>query len=475
MKALIVHGHFYQPSREDPVTGLIPEEPGAAPFHNWNELIHDHCYRPNAQLGNFERISFDLGPTLAGWMNQYDPETLMAIIAQDRKNVERYGVGNAMAQAYHHTILPLGTREDKITQIRWGIADFEHTYGHKPTGMWLPEAAVDAETLEILVDQGIEFTILAPWQADQEWVDVTRAYSVPLSGGKQISVLFYDQELSMRVSFDPGSTVNADRFITDLILPRFRRGRTGSLDPQVLVIASDGELYGHHQPFRDKFLAHLTDEALHERGVEGTYPARWLKENPPSQSVRIRSNTSWSCHHGVSRWKETCGCTPYGEWKMTLRMALDQIAAALDADYAAAVRSIVPDPWELRHRYIDVLLGTVSLEELVMELTGRPVDAGQMRNVDLLLRSQFERQRMYTSCGWFFEDFDRIEPRNNLTYAAQAIWLNQQATGSELFEAAKEWLRPVRSWRTGLKGDQFFERRYRNIIAEQEAATEAAA
>lgn len=473
MKAIIVHGHFYQPSREDPVTGVIPEEPGAAPYHNWNELIHDHCYRPNAELGNFERISFDLGPTLSGWMRKYDPVTFAEILAQDRRNVERYGVGNAMAQPYHHTILPLATHEDRVTQIRWGIADFEHTFGRQPEGMWLPEAAVDEETLEILAEQGIEFTILAPWQAEQEGVDVSRAYRVPLPSGRSINVLFYDQELSMRVSFDPGSTVNADHFVGDLVLPRFRRGRTGSLEPQALVIASDGELYGHHQPFRDKFLSHLTNSAAEKHGVEVTYPARWLREHPPVHTIQVRNNTSWSCHHGVARWKETCGCTPYGEWKSSLRAALDQIAAALDEDYVKAAGSVVPDPWELRHRYIEVLLGRISLEGLVTELSGRQVGAEKLQPFGLLLRSQFERQRMFMSCGWFFEDFDRIEPRNNLTYAAQAIWLNRQATGHDLFDAAKAWLHPVRSWRTGLRGDQFFEQRYRGIATRSEAAPQA--
>ena len=466
MKAFCVHGHFYQPSREDPVTGIIPQEPGAAPFHNWNELIYSHCYRPNAELGNFSRISFDLGPTLSDWMKDYDPRTLAEIVAQDRMNVVRNGVGNAMAQSYHHTILPLASREDKITQIRWGIADFEHTFGRKPEGMWLPEAAVDEETLELLVDHGIQFTILAPWQAAQEWVDVTHPYLAPLQGGRQIAAFFYDQELSMRVSFDPSATTNADRFLENFIAPRFRRPKTGTLESQMLLIASDGELYGHHQPFRDKFLAHLTGEVLQQHGYQLTYPALWLKQNPPTVPVRIRSNTSWSCHHGVARWMESCGCTPYGEWKLYLRQAMNKIAAALDETYLKEMSAVVPDPWELRHRYIDVILGTRTLPELLYELGGKDLSPELLAKADLLLRSQFERQRMFTSCGWFFEDFDRIEPRNNTTYAAQAIWLNYQATGQDLYEDAMDWLQPVRSWRTGLQGDAFFQSRFEMVKAE---------
>ncbi len=239
---------------------MIPQEPGAAPYRNWNERIHDHDYRPNAILGNFERISFNIGPTLLDWMADYDPRTVQQIIDQDRWNFERQGVGNAIAQSYNHTILPLASREDKITQVRWGIADFEHRFGHMPLGMWLPETAVDEETLQILADNKIQFTILAPWQADANLLDTSQPYLVPLKNKKNITVFFYDQDLSTRISFDPAATSNADLFITQYLLPKYQPN--GNDIPKLVLVASDGELYGHHQPFRDKFLSYLMRGAL---------------------------------------------------------------------------------------------------------------------------------------------------------------------------------------------------------------------
>ncbi len=215
-----IHGHFYQPPREDPLTGEIPVEPGALPYRNWNERIHEQCYRPNAVQGNFEHISFNLGPTLLNWMEASDPRTVAQIVEQDHFNLEKHGVGNAMAQAYNHTILPLASRADKAIQVSWGIADFERRFGHRPAGMWLPETAVDDETLEVLVEHGIQFTILAPWQAEEPDLNPTQPYWADLPGGKRIAVFFYNQDLSTRVSFDPGSTVNADAFLTNFLLPK---------------------------------------------------------------------------------------------------------------------------------------------------------------------------------------------------------------------------------------------------------------
>jgi alpha-amylase/alpha-mannosidase (GH57 family) len=211
-RALCIHGHFYQPPREDPLTGAVPEEIGAAPYRNWNERIHAECYRANAELGNFERISFNVGPTLFDWMAQHDPDTSRKIVEQDRANVRQFGVGNAIAQAYNHAIMPLATSADKRTQVAWGIADFTHRFGRKPQGMWLPETAVDIETLTIMAEQGITFTLLAPWQADAESIDPTEPYLVRLPGGRSIAVFFYHQGLSGRVSFDPALTSNADAF-----------------------------------------------------------------------------------------------------------------------------------------------------------------------------------------------------------------------------------------------------------------------
>ncbi len=455
-QAFSIHGHFYQPPREDPLTGEIPLEPGAAPYPNWNERIYDHCYRPNAELGNFSRISFNVGPTLFQWMSERHPETVAMIVEQERSNLARYGTGNALAQSYNHTILPLSSCEDKITQVRWGIGDFEHRFGHRPEGMWLPEAAMDIETLETLADEGIRFTILAPWQAEEANLDVSKPYRVPLPNGKEIIVFFYHQELSMRVSFDPGISVNADRFVSEALSSKFKPVQRKTDPDQLYIVASDGELYGHHQPFRDKFLSYLLNGALRGKSILPTYPALWLRDHTPDQVVRVRPNTSWSCHHGVLRWCGECDCTPHAGWKAPLREALESLALQIDQQYLDVLRPYLPDPWELRHQYIRVLSGDEQLDALIRRVIPSELPQEEVHKIGLLLQAQYERQRMFTSCGWFFDDFDRIEPRNNVAYAAQAVWLTFLATGVNLTCAAKEWLKPVKSWRSGLAADVVF-------------------
>lgn len=452
-----IHGHFYQPPREDPKTGEIPQEPGAAPYNDWNERINAHCYHPNSKLGNFEYISFNVGPTLQQWLVEHDPGTMARIVEQDRANIINFGVGNAMAQAYNHTILPLAKRNDKITQIRWGIEDFIHFFGHKPEGMWLPEAAVDLETLEILAENGISFTILAPWQAENAaGFDSRKPYNVNLPNGKKMTVFFYDGFLSSRVSFDPELTIDADKFIPDHLLPRFER--KGDFD-QCITIASDGELYGHHQPFRDKFLQRLIHNAHYNQEIDITYPALWLKHHTVTESIQIQEFTSWSCHHGVKRWAETCPCTPHGEWKAPLRQTMDELGNSLEEVYLETLKPLTKHPLELRHRYVHVMNGQVSMEDLLATFISSKLSTTQTANITLLLEAQYERQRMFTSCGWFFDDFDRIEPRNNLAYAAHACWLTYKATGVDLATKALSMLDHVQSWRSGLRASTVFTHR----------------
>lgn len=454
-RSICIHGHFYQPAREDPLTGAIPHEPGAAPYQNWNERIHAECYRPNAERGNFERISFNVGPTLFSWMESYDRAAYRLIVEQDRANVRRHGVGNAIAQCYNHTIMPLATRADKETQIAWGVADFTHRFGRRPQGMWLPETAVDAETLAIMADYGVEFTILAPWQAEADTLDTTEPYRVGLPGGRSIAAFFYHQGLSGRVSFDSAMTANADTFALYDLPAQYSAEKAQRGEPQLVLVASDGELYGHHQPFRDMFLAHLLTASSEQSGIEPTFPARWLREHPPRWSIGVRERTSWSCHHGVARWMDDCGCTPpAGRWKAALRAALDRLAAALDSAYTAVLRPFIADPWALRHRYIHVMLGDLTAAELIGEAAGRRLPAETVGRIHALLEAQRERQRMFTSCGWFFEDFDRIEPKNNVAYAARAVQLTHMAAGVNLAPLAVEALRHVVSQRAGLRGDQ---------------------
>lgn len=451
-----VHGHFYQPPREDPFTGEIPLEPGAAPFNNWNERINDQCYKPNAVLGNFEYMSFNVGPTLAQWLEGFDPDTTKKIIEADKLNLERNGIGNAMAQAYNHVIMPLALRQDKITQVRWGVQDFVMRYGHAPSGMWLPETAVDIETLAILAQNGIEFTILAPWQADTEELDVSKPYFVRLPGDKQITVFFYQQELSTAVSFEPDATVNADFFAQNILLPKFKPQTKEDAPPQFLLIASDGEAYGHHHPFRDRFLARLFDGSIKNLPIEASYPGLWLKQHPAQDEIKIRQNTSWSCPDGVARWMGECSCTPHGKWKKPLRRALTEIAELIDRLYRLTLEPYLEDPWEMRHQYAAVLGGKIPIQDYIYSHISKPLGEEELRTIQLLLEAQYERQRMFTSCGWFFDDFDRIEPRNNIAYTAHAVWLVYQAIGIDLSSQAVAALKPVKSWRSGLRADVVF-------------------
>jgi len=455
LQSFSIHAHFYQPPREDPITGVIPQEAGAAPYPNWNEKIYAECYQPNALLGNFERISFNIGPTLFEWMAARDLSTCQRIVAQDQANVRRFGVGNAIAQPSHHTILPLASTLDKRTQIIWGLEQFEYRFGRKAQGMWLPETAVDYETLEILSEQGIQFTILAPWQAEGENPDVTEPYRVSLPNGGSMAVFFYHGGLSGGISFNPSMTVNADHFVRHELVNNFRLDKLVQGEPQLLIIASDGELYGHHQHLRDYFLAHLVNGASSQVGLSPTYPALWLKKHPPRRSIQIREKTSWSCHHGVARWASNCGCVPGDQtWKFHLRHAFDQLALRLDGMYAGAFSSIMPDVWMLRDRYIRVLLGQQRMDDLLAELAGKRLPMETVTRAQFHLEAQLMRQRMYASCGWFFDDFDRIEPRNSVAYAAQAVRLARVASSIDLSSQLMTDLRKVVSHRTGLRGDQ---------------------
>jgi len=402
-------------------------------------------------------------------MQKYDPDTFLKIIEQDAANMRRYQHGNAIAQAYNHTILPLGTYRDKVTQVYWGIADFFHHFKRQPRGMWLPETSVDNETLQVLHDHGIEFTILAPWQAETPEIDTGQPYLVSLSKQSEISVFFYQPELSARISFDPQVTINADDFARDLLLTHFKPEKQRRGEPQLLLLASDGELYGHHQSLRQHFLARLVDGASHNLDLHSTFPERWLRTYPPRAHVRIQENTSWSCHHGISRWMGNCLCTPGdSRWKGQLRLAFNRLASDLDQLYYETARAIFKDPWTLRNRYIHVLLGQMSIDALFAESADRSLTTSETRNIHLLLEAQRERQRMFTSCGWFFEDFDRIEPRNNVAYAAQAVRLAYLASGVDLESQTSADLQRVVSQYTALSADVIFRRHLRRAEGVQE-------
>lgn len=444
---LCIHGHFYQPPREDPISNYIPAERGAEPFNNWNEKILAECYQPNAEAGNFGKISFNVGPTLFKWMWEYKPEVARMIVNQERANYEKFGVGNGMAQSYNHTILPLAKLWDKITQVRWGIEDFTFHFGHAPEGMWLPESAVDLETLCVLSDCGLNFVILAPWQVIP-LQDEPGPYLVDLPAGRKPFVVFpYRKDLSTMVSFDPASTENGDRFV-------FQARQSLMQAPDRLnIIASDGELYGHHQKFRNQFLTYILNLPEEQSQITWTYPGLWLRENQITARAKLIEPSSWSCFHGVDRWQKECSCTPGSSWKEPLFNAMQNLADWLDEVYEATVGKIVRDPWELRHRGIKAINGQSGIEELCRDLRDAALEGDQIRILRGMLQAQYERQRMFTSCGWFFDEFHRIEPQNNIAYAANAIWLTEKTTRLKPDPQLLTAFENVVSAKTGLRGD----------------------
>lgn len=459
LKSICIHGHFYQPPREDPLSGVIPDEQGASPFSNWNERIHKECYKPNAILKNYEKISFNIGPTLFNWLETSEKETYDAIIMQERNNFNKFGVGNGMAQAYNHVILPLANKRDKITQIKWGIADFEHRFEHKPLGMWLPETAVDIETLMFLADNQIKFTLLAPWQIEgYEKLSCDQPYLVSLPGDREPMIVFlYNQDLSTSVSFQPEATRNADYFVGRWVLPQYKNVTSD----QINIIATDGELYGHHKSFREQFLSHVLNGALHSNKIKITYPGLWLLDHSPEQYVQINEYTSWSCHHGILRWMGECGCSPGASWKAPLRWGLERLAEDIDKQYQVFMRQFTRRIWQLRNAYIHVLLGETDLRALLSDFIDKPLTDQEFEKIGMVLAAQYERQRIFTSCGWFFDHFHRIEPQNNIAYAAQAVWLTNQVTGKNLRPKAISLLKKVKDQRTGLRGDTVFLERFR--------------
>lgn len=454
---LCLHGHFYQPPREDPFTGILPLEPGATPYANFNEKITAECYRPNAEAGNFEAISFDIGPTLAAWLEARHSDVYARIIESDRLHRQRYGVGNAMAQAYNHTILPLATRRDKLTQITWGLQDFRHRFGHDAHGMWLAETAVDMETLDLMAQCGVRYTVLAPWQAASP-IDPSEPYCVALSEGRSITVFFYNAPLSGGVSFDWNATSDANTFAASYLPGHLIDSKRQQGEPQLILIATDGELYGHHKPWRDKFLEYLIHHGAPEYGFEVCTLERYLQLHPATQEVQLRDRSSWSCGHGVQRWSSGCECTEGdSSWKPALHSALDHLAERGDALFEQYGGETLRDPWAARNDYLAVRNGWESSDAFwARHGKEEHPSAEAIKRTMQLLEAQFYQQYSFTSCGFFFEDLDRIEPRNDIAYARRAISLYWQALGIDLQRDFVNDLRNARSWRRTINGADLY-------------------
>ncbi|MBI4641702.1 MAG: DUF3536 domain-containing protein [Candidatus Tectomicrobia bacterium] len=470
--SLIIHGHFYQPPRENPWTGEIPTQAGAAPYHDWNERINEECYAPNAfsrildrseqittLANNYASISFNIGPTLFEWIEHHAPEVYEKILEADKMSRETCsGHGNAIAQVYNHMIMPLANMRDKMTQVRWGIRDFEKRFGRSPEAIWLPETAVDMKTLEVLIDHKITYTILSPYQAarireigQKEWMDVsggaipTMPYRCFLKDSlgrtlpdRFIDLFFYDGPISREISFEhllSHASLCADR------LERAFKKQGGGL----ISVCTDGETYGHHHRFGDMCLSYLLNVEAPSRRFQITNFGEFLEKRPPTFEVELVSGsagqgTSWSCPHGVARWNDDCGCSAGGKpgwhqkWRRPLRDALDWLREELISLFEKVGSRYLRNVWEARDHYIDVILDQSheEMQEFLARHQKRLLTPDEAVVVFKLMEMQKYAMLMYTSCGWFFAELSGIETVQDLLYAARAIELAREAGESDL-------------------------------------------
>jgi alpha-amylase/alpha-mannosidase (GH57 family) len=457
---ICIHGHFYQPPRENPWLEAIELQDSAYPYHDWNERINAECYAPNSVsrilnsdnqiirlVNNYAKISFNFGPTLLGWLAANAPEVYRAILEADRQSQDQFsGHGSALAQPYNHMILPLATRRDRLTQVRWGMRDFEHHFGRRPEGMWLPETAVDLESLEILAELGIRFTILAPNQAarvraaaETGWrtitdsdIDPTRAYEQRLPSGRSIALFFYDGRISRAVAFE-GLLSRGESF-ADRLISGFSDERD---EPQLVHIATDGESYGHHHRFGDMALAYALHTIESKALARLTNYGEFLERHPPTHLVEIVENSSWSCAHGIGRWWSDCGCNLGGHpgwtqaWRTPLRNALDDLRDSIATPYDDHARSYFSDPAASRDDYIDVLhdRGSDSLRRFLARHATHELTGTEQTAALKLLELQRHAMLMYTSCGWFFDDISGIETVQVIQFAGRAAQLAQELLG----------------------------------------------
>ncbi len=461
-----IHAHFYQPPRENPWLEEVERQDTAYPYHDWNERITAECYEPNTAsrildnerriidiVSNYERVSFNFGPTLLSWMERRHPSTYRTILEADKKSRERHaGHGNALAQVYNHIIMPLANSRDKRTQVHWGIEDFRRRFGREPEGMWLAETAVDVETLELLAESGIAFTILAPGQAakvrktgDKKWQDVSGAkidpkkpYLCRLPSGKEITLFFYDGPTAQQVAF--AGLLNDGEVFAKKLLSLF-----GPDDgtPQIVHIATDGETYGHHHRFGDMALAYCLYRLEQDETVELVNYGRFLELYPPSHEVQIIEDSSWSCFHGVERWRAGCGCNSgrhpgwNQEWRAPLRGAMDWLRNSLSEIFEEHAKGLLRDPWAARDAFIGPIAdrSQESVARFLKEQAAKELSPQEQSKVMTLLEMERHALLMFTSCGWFFDDLSGIETLQIMQYAARAIQLARQASGAALEEA----------------------------------------
>lgn len=462
-RKICIHGHFYQPPRENPWLEEIELQDSAQPYHDWNERVMEECYAPNTAsrildserriidvVDNYSKISFNFGPTLLSWMEDSKPEVYEAIITADEKSRERFsGHGSAIAQPYNHMIMPLANERDRRTQVIWGIEDFKHRFGRNPEGMWLPEAAADLKTLDILAEQGIKFTILAPRQAKQvrkigekEWedasdekIDPKKPYLCNLPSGKTINIFFYDGPITKDVGF--GDLLeNGDRF-SERLLSAFSEKQK---EPQIVNIATDGETYGHHHRFGDMTLAKCLHNLEQNKDSEITIYGEYLEKHSPTQEVEIFENTSWSCSHGVERWRDDCGCHTgmhsdwNQKWRVPLRKVMNWLRDTLIPIYEKEASPYLEDPWKARNEYIKVVLdrNPENVNNFLSTHSKKELSREEIVKILKLLEMQRHTMLMFTSCGWFFDEISGREGIQIMQYAARAMQIAQQFTDKPL-------------------------------------------
>lgn len=458
-----IHGHFYQPPREHPWLHTVEVQDSAFPYHDWNERISAECYEPNSFarildetgritsiVSNYERISFNFGPTLLSWMATHLRRVYELVLLADKQSLLRFsGHGSALAQVYSHPILPLCNERDKKTQVIWGVRDFAFRFGRRPEGMWLPETAVDVPSLEALAAEGILFTVLAPHQAtgvrrrgetafadvSGGKIDTSMPYDVALPSGRRIAVFFYNGPVSRAVAFEK----LLDR--GEKLAERLLRGFASDVSrPQLVHIATDGETYGHHHKYGEMALAFALRTIERTSGVRLTNYAEFLALFPPTHEVQIAEKTAWSCAHGIGRWMTDCGCHSganphwHQKWRAPLREALDLLRDRLAPLFEQATGALLTDPWLARDAYLDVLLdGRPEVRARFLQTHGkRPLSQDEAARVFQLLEMQRHLLLMYTSCGWFFDDISGLEPVQNLLYASRALQLAQTALSHNL-------------------------------------------
>ena len=458
-----IHGHFYQPPRENAWLEVIELQDAAHPYHDWNERISAECYSPNAASrildedqvirkiqNNYSNLSFNFGPTLLSWMEDNDPEAYQSILEADKESMENFdGHGSALAQVYNHIIMPLANRRDKVSQVIWGIRDFEYRFKRLPEGMWLAETAVDTETLEVLAEHGIEFTILAPRQAksvrkigasawtnvDEGKLNTRKAYQCNLPSGRSIAIFYYDGNLSQSIAFN-GLLYDGKNFAERLL---------GSFDKaddeaQLVHVATDGETYGHHHKHGDMALSFCLDFIRKGDRAEVTNYAQFLKLFPPTHETMIHENTSWSCYHGVERWRSNCGCHSGAKpewsqsWRKPLREALDWLRDTLAEIYFKEASKFLKDPWAARNDYIKIVVKRrdEAVKRFLKEHALDALNDSQINKTLRLLELQRHCMLMYTSCGWFFDEVSGIETIQIMQYACRAIQLSRQLTEVDL-------------------------------------------